>query len=209
MHSPSIKSGLALCAALAANTFATVDGSTLYGLVSLPLGSFAGVPGGQGKAKIGGGAGFDYTYPLPWSNLGVMASVSFSLNPMDDAEVSAARPGESVELGSWFNAPVLAGLKYQISGDPLDFYAFGQAGGDAAWQSFSKVGGDRLETDLVFSFAAGVGLGIIINERVDLGLKYLFLGQPSYDGVWVNNDTSVSGKQKFSLIAFVLGIHIK
>ena len=212
LNFPSLKVATAsIVLALHALPWGYVDGSSLNLVVAMPSGPFAGTNPGQGSAKFGIGAGFNNTWQSPWNGIGFIADISCAINPIDDAKIKAGLPaGTQVDLGYWVNAPLLAGAKYLIDWDPVDFYAVGEAGVNVALQTDARIANERRESETAFSLGLGGGVGMIFNEKVDLGFRYLYLGEPNYKGTAPGiASLFTSGKQKPVVLAFTLGLHVK
>ena len=209
MNSPFLKiaclvSVLTVCGSRGDN----VGGSTLYGMLAYPpIPPFAGINPGQGHAKLGGGVGLDYAWPMTLGeNLGFILGIACAFNPVNTAGIVPLRPGDDVKMGYWLSAPILAGFKFQVTSDPVDYYAMVQGGAVMASLTDSRIGRQLYVTPTGFSYASGAGLGFIVNQKIDFGIKLLHMGQPDYKGQVPG--LFVAGKQKPLLVTVSVGIHV-
>ena len=156
--------------------------------------------------------------------LGVTRDVYFSLSgffihqPMDfdaiKAELEAASGQSfSIDGGGYSLIPILAGFRYYASNSSsVGVYFAGQAGmnivtlGDVNLQSGGSTVNESFSTGTSFAFAAGAGL--VLNERFEVGIRYMGLGKPEFDMDVKRPSGSFTGsvKQDISLISLLAGI---
>lgn len=104
-----------------------------------------------------------------------------------------------VDAGLWVNIPILAGLKLQREvSAALKVYGQGTGGVTIvkapkimASGLFSATDGGvtvkgritgEIEWDTAASFGFGLGGGVVISDRFDCGVRYMYLGDPEIDG---------------------------
>jgi hypothetical protein len=190
----------------------------ILGGISAPVGDFAASTAAEaGVAQTGLALGTEFSSEVARHfilGIGVM----FDLNSMDAAEIEKVVQTASgfsnahVDAGTWdlfwfmggagFNAPLTS---------VTDLYGGGSLGllvgisPNLTLRNGSSEGHSNSAT--AKSIAYGLGLGIVVDTRYDIGLRYLY-GEPEY------NVTSVSGsmsstskaKQPTSVIQFTVGL---
>lgn len=167
---------------------------TLHGLISLPQGDFGDDSGEKaGLATTGYGFSVEYTIPASSKNLFYVLQGHFILNSVDDTELKSLLgqmfPGYTIDLdmGNWINIPVMGGLRYQTPLSPtVNLYLVGKIGlnivkGPSMDMTINGETGSSTY-DMSTSFCLGVGGGIVIDEQINIGFKYLDLGEPELSG---------------------------
>ncbi|MBM3287370.1 MAG: hypothetical protein FJY88_08490 [Candidatus Eisenbacteria bacterium] len=192
---------------------------TLYGGLSLPQGDFGDDSGSDaGLAKTGLGIGFEGDFPLNSPGLSVTGSIFFLMNGVDEDEIEDALEGEwcfgeygeyvcaeidNFDVGSYYNVPILVGLKYEAETSPgFSMFGFGQVGMnilkfpkyefDLEYCEYSNCfrGSSETTFDMGTSFGFSIGGGIVVGQKGVFGLRYLSLGEPEVDG---ETEVSISG----------------
>lgn len=174
-----------------------------------------------GLAGIGFGAGLNYIYPLTEDGLGLYGGIDFIINPtskdaQDDIEDLFGSTSEFT-FPKNINIPVSAGLDYTFkANDQVSLY--GQGGislsllklTDFIWE---EEGDDDYEEkyDLSTSFGFNIGGGLIINDKVEIGLKYYGLGEHEIEGEYeygTDDGNTDDYDQKVSLFMITLGFRL-
>lgn len=188
--------------------------TTLFGGLAFPQSDFGDDnvedffddDGESGLATMGYGAGFEYSSPLQSEGLSWVFSGSFFLNGVDEDEIEKEIDDDDVNIdfGSYYNIPIMAGLKYESKNNPdINFYFQGMAGLNIAMIGDSEIslnmelpvydqygnfiGYEDVDIKQTYSFDTattfgfGLGGGIILNN-VNIGLRYLLLGTAKFEG---------------------------
>jgi len=188
--------------------------TTLFGGLTFPQGDFGDDnvedffddDGESGLAKMGFGGGFEYSAPLQSEGLSWVISASFLMNGVDEDEIKKEIDDDAdvnLDFGSYYNIPIMAGLKFEPQGNPdMKFYLQATAGLNIAIIGDSEISGeveveyydpnygyqyiyvDAKQTysfDTATSFGFGIGGGLIFNN-VNIGLRYLLLGTAKFEG---------------------------
>ncbi|MCF8371342.1 MAG: hypothetical protein K9H64_06955 [Bacteroidales bacterium] len=174
-----------------------------------------------GLAGTGFGAGLKYVYPLTDNGLGLFGGLDVILNPIakdaqDDIEDFAGSTSEFT-FPKYINLPISAGLDYTFKAND-QVSLFGQAGislsllkmTDFIWE---EEGDDDYEEkyDLSTTLGFNIGGGLIINDKVEIGLKYFGLGEHDMEGEYEygTDDGKLDDyNQKVSLFMLTLGFRL-
>jgi len=167
----------------------------VFAAVSLPTGDFGDNNNfGDGYATTGFGAGIDYAHPLGTPGLTWFSSGALLYNGFDDSGIKdLAEDGgisePTVDAGSWINIPILTGLKYEGQASPtMDFFVFGQAGLDFIMPPDADVSSRdtddtaELSFDSSTSFTFAIGGGLVFNNKFNVSIRYLTMGEPKIEG---------------------------
>lgn len=195
---------------------------TLHAGAFFPRGEFGSTDqddDNSGFATTGFTVVGEYTYPagnIP--GLGLIGTISFSANSINEDELFGDSDPQ-VDGGYWINAPIMIGTKYEAKFSPaVDLYGLGQVGINVS--SGPTIEAEFGETDTVTetqslggatSFGFTVGAGAVINDQINVGLRYQGLGEPEISNeVEVDGDTRVDGEynQPLSGIQLLVGIDL-
>jgi len=219
----------------------------LFGIGSLPTGDYgkniaddtrltrrSGFAIGSkiGLATFGYGLGFEMVAPVGFPGLQWIFSGKAILNGSDVTAVQAdfrSKLGDSVDLelkyGQWLNLPVMTGFRYDHQFSPT-YTAYGilQAG-----INFSKMASrqarvaermiEETKSDFARDFGFEFGLGLLLNKRYNLGIRYLALAQPRFEGSKKVSETifpeiivremSILGEERsISMVIVTLGVQL-
>lgn len=197
----------------------------LYGSLSIPQGDFGDDdaasnndgPPDCGFAKTGFGLGAEFTLPLDSPGLGWITSANVILNGVDEDEL-AGDDDVIIDAGSWLNVPIMTGLRYESEVSPT-MKIFGQCQLGLNLVKAPKIELEEdsekaeVEWDMASSFGFSIGGGIIINNKINIGLRYFSLGEPEIEGKWKYSEESgeESGKVKWELpisaMLFTVGVN--
>lgn len=174
-----------------------------------------------GLAGVGPGVGFNYISPLTDYGLGLYVGLDVILNPIskdaqDDLEDEAGRMSEFT-FPKYINIPVSAGLDYTFDANE-GLSLFGQAGisisflkmTDFIWEEEGYYDYEE-KYDLSTSLGFNVGGGLIINDKVEIRLKYFGLGEHEIEGEYEydSDDGNIDDyDQKVSLLMLTLGFRL-
>ncbi len=196
------------CLAMASLCYA--QNFTLYGGLAMPRGDFGDNDldnNDAGFAKTGLVLGGEYAIPMGSPGLFGVIGVSMVRNSFDeDVFQDAAGDEFSFDIGPWYNVPIMAGLKYQSEMSPgMRFYATGQVGLNIIkgpkFEESSAYYGESVEItwDTANSFGFGIGGGVVINDKINLGIRYLSLGEADLEGTvdWTGDGDSGSEDVKW------------
>ena len=184
----------------------------IYGSISIPTGDFGDDKGiDAGGAKTGFGIGAEYKFPIGSPGLEWITSATFLLNGFDVSEVEKEFTGD-IDACSWINVPVFTGLIFQIQTSPtLDIYGLGQVGLDFIKApdveiSYMGVSGE-ISYDLATSFGFGIGGGLIINKKINIGFRYFGFGEPEIKGTMKIDsfEEDMEMEQPISIIMITIG----
>ena len=181
----------------------------INGGLSIPVGDFADDSGSDaGAAGIGFTVVGDYLVPLGSPGLDWATSASVAVNTVDEDFFG----GGDIDTGFWINVPALTGIRYQTSVSPtVDLFGLGQVGLNIM-RAPSAENNDfdpaveyspGLVTTLGFSF----GGGIVLNEGIQIGLRYNILGNPDIEFELENaNIDEAEGEVALSIVQLTVGI---
>jgi hypothetical protein len=148
-----------------------------------------------GLATRGFGGGLELSTPVLTNNLAWVIGARVLFNPVDDTNITDFFEDEyddtlnvKFENGSWFNVPIFTGLRYHygISND-LNVYAIAQGGVNLTRQASRKAYVEGVlaeETTFRLSpdFGYELGFGVEFLKTYNIGVRYLNLGAPRYEG---------------------------
>ena len=148
-----------------------------------------------GLATRGFGAGIELSTNVLTDGLAWVFGARFLVNPVDNAKVTDFFEDEYDDTvvvdfnnGSWFNLPIFTGLSYSYGiAQDLRLYAVAQGGINFTRQAFRTASVEGItveETTFRMSpdFGYEVGLGVQFLGSYNVGLRYLNLGTPRYEG---------------------------
>ena len=213
----------------------------VYGTLSLPSGDFGDDKGNDaGLAKTGYGAGIEFNYPLGTPGLFWTSNAWLLINgfDMDEDDIEDAYEnmfafiGYDLEdfdsdIGSYMNIPLMSGLKWVTALSPTaELYAVGQAGINFAKFPSMEVSGSisdwsgeydfdtKTKWSMTSSFGFCLGAGLVLNDKINIGLRYLNLGEPDAEGtieVEIDNESEeddTDAEQPISIILLSIGISL-
>jgi len=148
-----------------------------------------------GLATKGFGGGLELSTPVLTSNLSWVIGARVLFNPVDDTRITDFFEDEyddtldvDFENGSWFNAPIFTGLRYHygISND-MNLYAIAQGGVNLTRQASRKayvegIIAEETTFNLSPDFGYELGFGVEFLKTYNIGVRYLNLGAPRYEG---------------------------
>jgi hypothetical protein len=150
--------------------------SSFNAMLAIPMGEFSG----DANALVGFGASLEHNAPIS-GPAGWVSSLAFTFNASDKDVPSGA--DVDISGGNYIAIPALTGLRLTGGNGPVKAYVQGQAGillflvtdltADEAGGSSS------ISTDPNIHFGFGGGLGLLINDRVNAGVR--FFGTPEMD----------------------------
>jgi hypothetical protein len=217
--------GFSLASILSFPSLGAAQSVELFGALSVPVGDFGDdIGSGAGMAKLGYGVGLEALFPIGASGLYWSMSPALLINPIDGDEMEDQMGGD-INVGSWMSIPLLAGLRFGGGASPnAVFYVTGQAGiaihmaPDIQWTAYLYDGYDYIpfsaeqNLDSATSFAFCVGAGVVLNERLDISIRYYGLGTPELNGeieVWAMDEwlwETVDVEQPVSVFAITVGV---
>jgi len=203
---------------LAAVSCACASGIEVHPAVHLggavPLGDFCddGDMEANGYATFGFGGAFQINVLFLRSSVSVdwISDVSILVNAFEDTDAQAPYNVTltSIDGGTYFNFPVLSGARVGYAVTPkFGVWSSGQIGASVLLErkmeatAFPAAGGTdaEMEFESTASFAFGLGAGVLLAERVSIGVRYANLGEPEIDyTVRVPSiDLSLDGEREF------------
>jgi hypothetical protein len=183
---------------------------TLFGISTIPTNHFAenlgkdpritrrfGFDYGKnaGLAANGFGAGMQTSQQVLVTNLNWIISVKFLTNSVDNSRITELFNEQvedsvniSFENGNWMNIPIFTGFSYDFFlSNTISLYASLQGGLNITKQPYRRaiVDGEVVEqttfrTTPDFGFEAGIGCKIV--NKYTIGVGYLNLSSPRYEG---------------------------
>jgi len=186
----------------------------LFGGIALPQGDFKDDPDDpdSGLAKTGFGVGVNHIRPLTTPGMSWITSAALLYNGMEvdesDYDLDYYGIDVTVDAGAWINIPIMTGLKYETEVSPtMKIYGLGQVGINMvkapkleikASSSSSSVKAET-EYDMASSFGYVFGGGIVLSEKISVGLRYFALGEPKIKGTVKASGGGESDSEKFEL----------
>lgn len=202
-----------------------------------------------GLVNTGYAFGAEFSAPTGIERLGWVISTIFIMNKAEESKVRSEfehQLGDTVDIafdfGNWINIPIMTGFKYQVSISPLlDIYSTVQAGinltkaasrkasltgttpvtvqGASVNRTFSGETVEETTFDFTRDIGFGFGGGLVFNKRITIGLRYLELGTPTYEGTRrlselyftqiVKRETRILGEdRRVSMFLFFIGINL-
>jgi hypothetical protein len=183
----------------------------VYGNMTVPTGAFGkkigtgaeitrrfglNIGDDVGLANWGLGIGVEMSNTVFDTDASWVLSARYLLNSTEDSEITSFFRNElddsvsiAFENGSWANIPIFTGMKYSF-----DVYGIAQAGINITRQAPRKaiIAGIVVE-ETTFKFRADfgfeVGVGVQYMERYNIGVRYLNLGTPRYEGIRKMNES--------------------
>ncbi|MBN2355019.1 outer membrane beta-barrel protein [candidate division KSB1 bacterium] len=190
-------------------------GLTLSGGISLPMGDFGddkqndGAPR-AGFAKTGFGLGLEYAKPLNSPGLAWVSGVSVIMNSLDTDKLADGDEDE-IDAGSWINVPVMTGLRYASEVSPgTFFYGIGQVGLNMIMAPDLTIEDMEVDMGSATTFGFALGGGVILNDKINIGLKYYILGESTIDGEIMEDDDAedVEWETPVSMVFLTVGLRL-
>ena len=194
---------------------------SIFGGLSMPQGDFANNDFGEdaGFAKTGFCLGAEYVKPLNSPGLSWVTNVSIIFNSVD-ADPIAEGYGEeqgvdlSGDAGSYLNIPVMTGIRYQSETSPtMQIYGLAQVGLNYMKPPTVELSAEyitaEMETESKTSFGFGIGAGMILNNKYNIGFRYLTFGEQDLEstidipGIGTYDEDS---EMSLSMILITVGI---
>jgi hypothetical protein len=148
-----------------------------------------------GLAKTGLGIGIELYSPVITEGLGWIFDIRYIANPTESATAEAYFQellGSNSELvyetGTWINIPIMTGFRYKyFFSSNFSASLFVQAGINLSQNVYRKgSNGDVTGEDTTFKFARDfgyeLGLGVDLFQNFNIGISYIDLGKPRYEG---------------------------
>ena len=220
----------------------------VQGIFSLPVDGFAenlganprvtrrdgfDVGTGAGFASEGLGVGLEISLPTGARGLRWNTGLMLLINGSDDkmlTQTFQSLLGESVvvefDYGYWIQMPVMTGFQYRFPAfGKTDFYGMIQGGlslilPPTREANVSGATVDKRTYDLTRQFGYGLGGGFVVNNKFDLGFRYLDFGEPAFDGTRsldtgyfdeahdiLGEDVILGEKRPVSMLLLSLGYH--
>ena len=185
-----------------------------------------------GLANPGYGFGIEMNQQVLVNNLHWITSLRFLANNADPSRVSSAftdilkdSVDVSFDFGTWINIPVFTGFSYYVDILPnASLYATLQGGINITDQPYRKaiVDGKVVEKTIFRmtpDFGYEIGFGLELFQKYHVGIRYLDLGSPRYDGTRRLNESfftsipkrkmNIDGDERpVSLILLYLGYNL-
>ena len=220
---------------------------TVYGSLLMPLGQFAeqigttadltrrlGFDYGEkvGLAKTGFGGGVEVSTKVHGNHVSWILSGKFLSSPTDVSGITSKFKhdfGDSLDVsfnnGSWTNIPIFTGFKFDYDlVEGISLYGTIQGGVNVTQQAPRKAYVEKTvveETNFKFmaDFGFEAGVGVELLKRFNVGVRYLNLGSPRYEGTRKLNVTyfpavprremSIDGDERpVSMVIVVLGFQL-
>ena len=220
---------------------------TIFGNSNFPLNHFAekigdnpritrrfGFDYGEkvGLAVIGFGAGAELNQQVFNEHLTWIISTRLLMNPVDNSEIDTFFRNEfkdsvdiAFENGQWINIPVFTGFSYYLNlYDNLCLYWTLQGGLNITKQPYRKIFvNNELVEETTFKFTPDfgfeIGFGFELLGRYNLGIRYVNLSNPRYEGTRTLNESffksipkremNVDGDERpISMIMVLLGYRL-
>ncbi len=180
----------------------------LFGNLSLPVGGYGknlgddphvtrrngfDVGEGAGFAAEGFGIGTEFSFPVRFKGVSWVTGLILVINGTNDEELTQTFKqllSEDVKFdyGHWIQMPVMTGFKYSLSlGDRISLYGMVQGGINFIHTATRKatVSGitvDERTYEFSREFGFGLGGGLVVNKRFDLGVRFFDFRKPMFDG---------------------------
>jgi hypothetical protein len=192
----------------------------------MPVGEFGDDSGYEaGLANTGFGFGLAYRVPLGVPSLSLVFDAGLLANPLDTDPIEFSMGGGGVDATSWWNIPVLSGIRFDAPASPLvSMYGTGLVGVSFArspeitWSGMYYDGMTWYNAKIIqksgsgTSFGLKLGGGLLIADRLDVGVSYLNLGKPEFDvdtQLMFDGYSAVDGlkfKQSVSMLLISAGV---
>jgi len=172
-----------------------------YSTLSIPREDF------KYYAKNGFGGGFEVNYAV-FDKIRWTSSITLLSNKED---LSSLQFDEEGEESSWINMPILTGLTYQTHfGSDVKFYSGVKAGVNLVKKTDRISGQYKDSFKLSQSFCYGFSIGIVLFKKVNIGARYLELGEPAISVISKSLSTNESYTsdftQKISMHLLTVGV---
>lgn len=148
-----------------------------------------------GLAGSGLGLGIEFNQKVFMDNLHWVISTKFLLNTVDNKEIESFFQEEltdsvdiAFENGIWMNLPIFTGFSYFLKlSEGIRVYGTLQCGLNISQQPYRKaiVDGEVAEETtfrITPDFGFETGLGFEFNKKYHIGVRYLNLSAPRYEG---------------------------
>lgn len=189
---------LLLCAAVAAQRVGNLSFSAQF---AQPVGAFAAIQGAEaGHAGLGPGICIETDLPVfPIFNW--MTTVAAFVNPYSGNNYDGARPVRFADRYYYTGIDVLTGFRLsRDAGDGGELFGFAQIG----VRRLSVPGFEGVATDVTWkkelvryqfsaesNFGGAIGVGLLINKKYVIALRYANFGSYDFKGLMELNDTAI------------------
>lgn len=151
--------------------------------------------GKAGLASTGFGFGAEVTTPILFKHFGWLLSAKLIINPTDNSEVKSFFQKElenasniSIETGDWYHIPIMTGFSYGYKVmEDLNIYLSLLGGINISHQASRQITVDNIivektnfDTEVDFGYDTGITFELF--NKYNIGLKYINLGNPRYEG---------------------------
>lgn len=210
----------ALALALLTFSFTSAQGTVSAHIgPAFPMGKFSDNmdPDVDGEAAMGFGIGVQYVYPLKVEGLGLFGGLDIIINGLQKDvkdQLENANPTSSFTYEKYFNIPVTLGAHYAY---PLtdNLAIYGNLGPAIDFLKMSKFtwiepGDDDYTETYDLSVAIGIlfGVGVVLNDQVDIGLSLMALGKHTVKTTKEYGGTShFDIERKVALFNLTVGYH--
>jgi len=154
---------------------------------SFPMEDFAD----EEEAGVGLGLGFQYTYPITESGLGMFIGIDFAYNGLnqdmkEDIEEETGLDDDDITFSKFLNFPVSAGLNYTLNADS-NIALIANAGLTGNFLKITDLvfetptGDVTVKYDLSSGFGYKLGAGVLINKKTSIEINYFGLGDYDID----------------------------
>jgi hypothetical protein len=193
----------------------------IFGGLSMPQGEFADddFEDDSGFAKMGFCIGGEYVKQLNSPGLSWVTNISVVLNGLDEDPIAEgyeemAYEDFTADAGSYINVPIMTGLRYSTETSPtMQMYGIAQIGLNYMKYPTIELQGDDgsadIEIDATTSFGFAIGGGIIMNNKFNIGIRYLTFGDQDVDGelkIPYEDDVQIEGEFSLSYLLITIGI---
>lgn len=184
---------------------------------SFPVGDFAVNDlnsSSAGCAATGFNWGIKYMLPLKQNKLFLNFGMDCFYNEYN-SDVKSADP--DVDFGTYVNVPFTVGMMFQKTlFNKVSFW--GEANMGANVSTITNTTGSYSGSDYTYEiepaneFCYSVGMGLLLNNRISLGLYYNALGSPKYEytisGANGYSEKETADALNISTVSFTLGIRL-
>lgn len=149
-----------------------------------------------GLSKLGFGFGVEISKKVFIPDLAWVISAKFLINPTDVSRLTSFFNHElddsadiSFENGSWANIPIFTGFTYSCRlSESINIYGTLQAGINITKEASRKAMAagivvEDISYNFIPDFGFEFGLGAELFDKYNIGIRYINLGTPRYEGV--------------------------
>ena len=168
----------------------------------------------SGLAAIGLDVGVKYLNPLQGNGLGIFAGADLIYNPWNKDAKDMWDDEDVKSFPKYLTIPLSGGLQYsyEMDTETAIYGRFGLAFSFSKLTNLKWDEGDKYTYDLATGFGFLIGGGVRLNDKLELDLTYMGLGEHNFDIEYVDEDGNKDEEGKaeinMTLVTLTVGFNL-